>query len=495
MFPLEVLFMISYFPEIYNDELMYSVLARYAVKSGCIAYQHVAEDLFLNSSAKPDKEFLNIYKPDVLSRITQHMSMEAIVKNHTLFPFYGRFLPKERRNRAFQAMVNMEGHYSNLLALPKRRNIGKRHLRYCPACIMEDRENYGEAYFHRIHQLRGAGVCPLHGCYLKDSSVVIDNRASLTSLEEAIDSLEIEICENETELNLTNYISDVFQTSVDFESDVLAGDFLNSRLSEKYFSVRGQAHNIELLNKDLQEYYRSLPDNSFSEPWVIQIILANRRLNPTEICKAAMFLDIPVAELTRMKLPEKSQKQLFNEKVYALREQGMKYSHIAKRLGTTIETVTSIGEEKNREYYNEKKRPTRKGSKPGDWSKMDNELYPRVRAAIKELQSDEEARPKRITLCTVRTFLGLNYRQINNMPRCKAEIQANCLNTAEHHAKEVVWASKKIMREGQPFNYANLRKLTNLSKSNLIECLPYVTKYADDELCDRLRNLTNSFQL
>ena len=40
----------------------------------------------------------------------------------------------------------------------------------------------------------------------------------------------------------------------------------------------------------------------------------NDRFNLFEICLMAMFLDISANELVDMRLPEKSQKQLFDEK-------------------------------------------------------------------------------------------------------------------------------------------------------------------------------------
>lgn len=42
----------------------------------------------------------------------------------------------------------------------------------------------------------------------------------------------------------------------------------------------------------------------------------------------AMFLGVPAAKLVNMKLPEKSQQQLFDEEVYRLHDEGLKYPEI-----------------------------------------------------------------------------------------------------------------------------------------------------------------------
>ncbi|MDE6055387.1 MAG: TniQ family protein [Lachnospiraceae bacterium] len=44
-------------------------------------------------------------------------------------------------------------------------------LKYCPLCAGEDRERYGETYWHRRHQIRNMNVCTRHKCRLKSSKV------------------------------------------------------------------------------------------------------------------------------------------------------------------------------------------------------------------------------------------------------------------------------------------------------------------------------------
>ena len=46
--------MITCFPTLYPDELLYSLFARYSAQSGHIAYMLAAEDLFASRTTKPD---------------------------------------------------------------------------------------------------------------------------------------------------------------------------------------------------------------------------------------------------------------------------------------------------------------------------------------------------------------------------------------------------------------------------------------------------------
>ncbi len=203
--------MIAYFPAPYPDELIYSQLARYYTKSGYMAYTYAAEELYVSKIVRPDMEFVNMFTPDALRMITRDMTMENVVMHHTMFPYYGRFLPLERRQRAFQALVSMEGNYHNLLPIPTRKGNSDRYLRYCPMCADHDRSEYGETYWHRTHQMIGLNVCPVHGCYLMNSSVIISGRMPpmLRSAEEAIPVSEVVTVAHEVERRLAVYMGNV----------------------------------------------------------------------------------------------------------------------------------------------------------------------------------------------------------------------------------------------------------------------------------------------
>lgn len=275
--------MITYFPTIYPDELLYSQLARFYTKSGYLAYTFAAEDLFQSKTVRPDIEFVNAYTPEALQMITRSMSMEEVVMHHTMFPYYGRFIKPGRRQKAFQSLVSTQGNYHNLLAIPTRKDGSKRHLRYCPICAEKDRHQYGETYWHRVHQLTGVNICPSHLCNLINSNVVICGNASpsLIAAENCVEiPCRIKYSDNTLECRLAEYIAEVFHSDVDLQSEISVGRFLHSKMAcTRYRSVRGAQRNIALLHKDFCEYYSALPNNWFSELWQIQKVLTDDRFN------------------------------------------------------------------------------------------------------------------------------------------------------------------------------------------------------------------------
>lgn len=479
--------MIGYFPEIYPDELIYSLLARFYVKAGYPYYWYAAEDLFQNKTVRPDIEFVNTYTPAILQMITRDMSMEQIVEKHTLFSYYGRFLPKERRNKAFRALVQMQGNYHNLLPIPKRKDNSNRYLQFCPVCAENDRKQYGETYWHRLHQLQGIKICPLHGCYLFESNVIISGKISpiLVSAEIVIPKIinSSLSCDNEIECRIAQYMADVFQSEMDLQGNITVGKFLHSKIENTpYRSIRGKQRNIALFHTDFIAYYQDLPDNWFTELWQIQKVLTDDRVNFHEICLLALFLNIPVADLVSMKLPEQTQEQKFDEKIFRLHEQGLKYPEIARRLNASYDTVKAIGEQRYKVYYKEPRKPLKCGVKAKNWKQIDDDTLPLVKNAIIQLQGDGMSRPKKVTVFAVEKLLGLTSKRISlYLPRCKAEIEKYHELQEQYWAKEVVWAVHKIIREGDILNWKHIRNLTNMRRCDLIACFPYLYEFADNE--------------
>lgn len=107
------------FPPFYPDELVYSLLARYYARSGYLRYTFAAEELFERKTARPDAEFVNRYTDAAIRMMTQDGGMGHIVTHHTMFPHYGRFLPADRRQKAFDSLVGMQVDHRQLLPMPK----------------------------------------------------------------------------------------------------------------------------------------------------------------------------------------------------------------------------------------------------------------------------------------------------------------------------------------------------------------------------------------
>lgn len=484
---------IPQFPSFYPDELVYSLLARYYQRSGYMRYVFAAEDLFQAKTVKPDIEFVNLYTDDALQMITRDIPFEKVIEKHTMFPYYGRFLPTERKQKGFEALLSMDANCKYHLAIPKRKTLCDRYLRHCPMCAEQDRKQYGETYWHRKHQITDVNICPVHKCYLIDSDVIISGKSSpdLICAEMVVSKqTEVHFCDNVLQNRLSEYIADVFEMPVNIRGDTQIGQYLHSKMGNTpYRSTRGEQRNIALFQADFEKYYRNLPDNSFTEIWQIQKVLNGYKYNHYEICMIAMFLDIPACDLVKMELPEQTQEQIFDDEIFRLHEQGLKYTEIARRLNASYHVVKSIGENRYKMYHRESKDPQKGGIKAYDWEQIDRDTLPLVRDAIRQLQRDDTDRPQKITVPMIEKSLNLPCKRITlYLPMCLSEIERHKETQEQYWARETIWAVNLIQSRGQMMNWRHFRELTNMRKRDVVRCMSDLQRIASAEMVELVQD-------
>ena len=149
--------MVNFFPTPYPDELLYSTLARYCIRSGNIREIHNFEDLFGTRNCIEAMEL-----PTQLDALIRNMPVntkytaEYFIFKHTLFPFLAAFIPQERAKKIIQTMRNGEGAVSYIrIGLISNSITLNKYFRFCHKCFKEDIEAFGEPYWHRSHQITG----------------------------------------------------------------------------------------------------------------------------------------------------------------------------------------------------------------------------------------------------------------------------------------------------------------------------------------------------
>jgi len=146
-------------PDPYPDELFYSVIARWITRSGILKMADISSKL----SGRPDNP--QITMPTRLQRLTNNLpmslSIEKIIFNHTLYPYYSAFAPDKFKMRMRKDMIEGYTTRHKLFYFETGRN-----LVCCPECLKEDIQIYGEPYWHRVHHLPNVLVCPQHNTLL-----------------------------------------------------------------------------------------------------------------------------------------------------------------------------------------------------------------------------------------------------------------------------------------------------------------------------------------
>lgn len=203
------------FPFLYEDELLYSVLARYHQNSGNENPKHSVNELFGSTTACASTTLpanlqklcdrlphLNVYTPSVF------------IDKHTLLPYYAPFIPKDRYLELRMGMSEDNGS-SLFMKLGKVASTIKsnEYLKYCKECVNDELKTKGEIYWHRSHQIEGVKVCSKHKTWLVESNVPFSERKhkhEYIPLECSIsvaDSVN-GVSSSENECNYLRYIAD-----------------------------------------------------------------------------------------------------------------------------------------------------------------------------------------------------------------------------------------------------------------------------------------------
>lgn len=192
--------MLPYFPSIYPDELLYSVLARWLRHQGAVGMTHPLEHLFGLRFASASLELPSrlAHLADALP-LARALTADDVIDQLTLFPYYAAYAPESLRTECRRAMC--AGAVSGLhmrLGLTAFRVRRVRELRFCSECVQDMRKRYGELYWKRNHQLPGVLVCPDHGCALQLSNLQLNVRGrfeyvAATPAECSVDSPRIQL--------------------------------------------------------------------------------------------------------------------------------------------------------------------------------------------------------------------------------------------------------------------------------------------------------------
>lgn len=153
------------FPIPYQDELIYSTVARYGVHFGLTSPKQLLDEVYDNRKVIATTDL-----PNQLAAIARHLNnsqridAEYLAYNHTLLPLYAPFVPEERRVDCLRLMAgNSHGAIHLALGVAASRVKQGMLLRYCPKCLQDYKRQHGEYYWRRIWQVKGADCCLKHG--------------------------------------------------------------------------------------------------------------------------------------------------------------------------------------------------------------------------------------------------------------------------------------------------------------------------------------------
>lgn len=433
--------MIGFLPEIYPDELVYSWFCRIFIHSGYPTSKAFLGELLFNRHCNPSKEFIGHLNPEMEQEIIKIYPMKELVLEHTMFPQYARFIGPENKKNALHRLTNDFCDAHHLFSILPR-DGGDQYLKYCPLCMVEDRKIYGEAYWHRTHQIRNMPVCTKHKCRLENSSV-----AARSSQSFILEPAEIALVEGEVrqdieslELEFASYMEEIFQEPVDFGGSVPASAILYAGMEgTKYLKSTGRVRNTQLLADGMQDYFKEIHIKDIASIYQIQRTLSGQRTDFSIVTQIAFFLGIPAHGLLH---PRLSKEQV------------------------------------------QKSQDARcpKGDIPGDWDSYDERMLPVMGQTARDIYQgnlDGMGRPGRVTERLLCRAVGISPHRLGNMPKCRGVLEKYEESYEENWARRLAWAygKLKVEKEGKVY-WSDLRRVSGVKRERAGKALPYLKGHA-----------------
>lgn len=167
-----------------------------------------------------------------------------------------------------------------------------RYFRFCPQCLSEDLQNYGELYWHRLQQTPGVLACPVHSLILQNSTVPMQGLNKHEYYAASTENCPVSA-------NRTIYSHDTLEKLLQLAKDIYW--LINSNLPSKelqwfrrqyvalliekgFANATGRVHQRNLLDSFLFFYGRemlialdSMVNYNDNHNWVTSIIWKHRK--------------------------------------------------------------------------------------------------------------------------------------------------------------------------------------------------------------------------
>lgn len=253
--------MINCFPLIYEDELLYSIVARYKRTCGIQGNQNLIRDLY-NKKQGMMSVIFPIHIDSLVEKLPQgsKINPNKLLNENTMYPFYTKFLAESLSEEIKEGML-IKDRFNGVV---KAGFIGSKvklnkYLKYCPICIENDMKMLGESYWRREHQVIGVLFCKKHKIKLKDSTVVtgeINNKYICVDdieIDKEIDSNGVEYLDyNLKYIKLVEELSN--EAGKRMEQSVINRFYINELMKRKLASQNGNIYMKKLL-LTFKEFY------------------------------------------------------------------------------------------------------------------------------------------------------------------------------------------------------------------------------------------------
>jgi hypothetical protein len=285
--------MIGFFTDPNPDELIFSSCARFGERMGYPNIVTVIQELFGSKGGSILVDFPNRLEHLISVLPPGHKyTVDTIIDDHTLFPYHALFLPPERVHLLRKEMHGAdENRIRERLGLKATRLDTPMYLRFCPACVKEDRKRPSGTYWHRSHQIAGIEVCSVHAVFLEISKTPwrnISNPARLISAERSVHqisprSLDLADIHEQILLKLARDASWLLNQRLPAPGiRVIRKRYYNVLLEQGYAYYNGRIRTTKLVEDFIKHYSQEFlekiqcPISNLNQCWLLRLLHPHR---------------------------------------------------------------------------------------------------------------------------------------------------------------------------------------------------------------------------
>lgn len=468
--------MINFLPVMYDDELLYSVIARYKQMCGMVSNQAMVKDIFgkliiMKSTLFP--KHLDAFVQNLPP--TSKLTTKEIIMKHTMFPFYTSFLSEEKAQSIYEIMAEGKGRaVESLIGFGGSKVKIPIYLRYCPICYKRDIKEHGESYFRRSHQIVGALYCSKHEVLLKESTVL--------STESGFDfkCADAEVCDVAVMTDpFPSRIKELNLKYIHTAERLLKGDYPRKQLDfiiSFYIDIlrrKGLASNSgNLYMNDVQEkflfYYpddyleimQSAIDPGNPTNWLRFFVRSNNKNRiPLRHLLFLQFLEVDVDDLFQATTVVGKRKVLndFTPK-FDINERRAKWLKlIEENQGVSRSELKEKGKglhtwifRYDREWY-EKVTPRVKNRKPRtdpiDWKRNDEECLKLAKDAVKAILN-KSGKPIRVTPWRIKLTIGARrWFENEKLVLTQQYLRESKEDINDYRIRKIKWAIDELSKQ------------------------------------------------
>lgn len=246
-----------FFPKLYNDEDIRSVIFRYAKMHTFNNVYNIIYSLWGTGAYRALTPFLgHLYDFYMLSLNPPYENFNDFLEMHTYVPFCRLFYSEEYQNRFIDYLKY--GKTSSGSPNPNIYKFISKDIRYCYCCMRDEYEKLGECYIHRIHQINIYSHCYKHKTKLISRCEQCGNLLS-DGFRYQLHSSKCNSCGKEI-LNKINRVKDetgVIESSLETLNQLMSHRFSLSELHIKivsriaelgYISMTGDINKKKLIS-------------------------------------------------------------------------------------------------------------------------------------------------------------------------------------------------------------------------------------------------------